>query len=89
MQRAPHVAVEFQVSAQPKAPDAATGIAALLIRVRGEFLEMPGLRLTIEQCVRLWSLDRETCEALLRALVEAGFLCRDSGGRYARTHRGY
>jgi hypothetical protein len=28
----------------------------LLVRVRSEFLEMPGLRLTIHQAARLWSL---------------------------------
>ena len=28
-------------------------------RVQGEFLEMPGLRLTQPQACRLWGLDRE------------------------------
>ena len=43
-------------------------------RVRGEFQEMPGLRLRLEQAQRLWNLDRPSCEALLAALVEANFL---------------
>ena len=33
---------------------------ALVHRVRGEFLEMPGLRLTRAQAQRLWGLDEET-----------------------------
>jgi len=47
---------------------------SLLNRVRGEFVEMPGLRLRVEQAQRLWNLDRTSCEALLQSLVEAKFL---------------
>src|ERR1043166_4634842 len=36
----------------------------LVRQIRAEFLEMPGLCLTIEQAQRLWSLERPTCEAL-------------------------
>ncbi len=39
----------------------------LLRRIRGEFREMPGLRLSLEQAMRLWSLDRATCVDVLRA----------------------
>ena len=34
----------------------------ILERVRGEFNEMPGLRLTPEQAARLWDLDRAPAE---------------------------
>ena len=30
-------------------------------RIRGEFKEMPGLRLSSQQAPRLWSVDRELC----------------------------
>ena len=44
-------------------------------RVQGEYIEMPGLRLTSAQAQRLWGLDRVACDALLDALVDAkGFL---------------
>ena len=46
----------------------------LLNRVRSEFIEMPGLRLRIDQAQRLWNLDRAMCESVLRSLVEAKFL---------------
>jgi len=46
----------------------------LVNRVRSEFIEMPGLRLKIEQAQRLWNLDRTICEHVLRSLVDAKFL---------------
>ena len=62
--------------------------AALLQRVHGEFLEMPGLRLTCQQAQRLWGLDERTCLRLLEFLVEAKFLCRTGHGMYARLTDG-
>ena len=50
-----------------------------LRRVQGEFLEMPGLRLTEPQARRLWGLDHDVCEALLQTLVDANFLFRSDG----------
>ncbi len=64
-------------------------MSALELRIRGEYREMPGLRLKPEQAMRLWSLDRATCEHALDDLVQEGFLQRDDTGRYARTHSGY
>jgi hypothetical protein len=52
------------------------GIADLVRRVRGEFLEMPGLRLNVPQAQRLWGLAASRCEAVLDALVELGVLAR-------------
>jgi hypothetical protein len=43
-------------------------------RVRGEFNEMPGLRLTPEQAARLWGLDKLSCSEVLRVLVSSSFL---------------
>ena len=47
-----------------------------LRRIRNEYLEMPGLCLTLEQARRLWDLDEETCNESLQFLVETTFLCR-------------
>jgi DNA-binding IclR family transcriptional regulator len=52
--------------------------------MRAEFIEMPGLRLSVAQAQRLWGLERARCEALLAALVDARFLWRDSHGCYSR-----
>jgi hypothetical protein len=46
----------------------------LLDRIRGEFREMPGLRVTLPQAQRLWQLEAADCEAALHALVHEGFL---------------
>jgi hypothetical protein len=55
-----------------------------LRRVRGEFLEMPGLCLTHAQARRLWGLDAPSCDALLGALVDAKFLFRTHEGAFMR-----
>jgi len=56
----------------------------VLRRVRGEFLEMPGLRLTEAQAGRLWNLDSASCRALLTALVDSRFLFKTGDGAFMR-----
>jgi len=48
--------------------------AEIVARVRGEFLEMPGLQLTVPQAARLWGLEQRACRDLIEALVAAAFL---------------
>jgi hypothetical protein len=57
----------------------------VLRRVQGEFLEMPGLRLTRAQARKLWGLDAAKCEALLTALVDAKFLFQTRDGAFMRV----
>jgi hypothetical protein len=57
----------------------------IVLRVRGEFFEMPGLRLTAPQARRLWGLDAASCEALLGALVDSQFLFRTRDGAFMRV----
>ena len=54
----------------------------LVERIRGEYLEMPGLRLTLAQACRLWQLDAATCETLLQQLVQKTFLRKTPDGAY-------
>lgn len=58
-------------------------------RIRGEYLEMPGLRLNLDQASRLWALDRAACGNVLDTLVGANFLQRDRNGLYVRKGSGY
>lgn len=44
--------------------------ARLVERVLGEYREMPGLALTIEQARRLWGCDAVTCQRIADVLVE-------------------
>jgi hypothetical protein len=67
----------------------ASGTESVLVldalqRIRNEFLEMPGLRLTAAQAQRLWSLERLMCESLLAALVDTKFLTRTRDGAFVR-----
>lgn len=57
-------------------------LESLVARIRGEFSEMPGLRLTLTQACRLWQLDASTCEALLEQLVRESFLYKSDNGAY-------
>ena len=60
----------------------------VLQRIQGEYAEMPGLRLTPAQAQRLWGLDRATCEALLKTLVNEKFLSQTQDGSFIRTDGG-
>jgi len=55
---------------------------SLLTRVRAEYDEMPGLRLTLAQACRLWQVDAPTCEGLLDTLIRQHFLARTRDGAY-------
>jgi hypothetical protein len=52
--------------------------------IRDEYLDLPGLSLTLEQMQRLFRLDALTCESVTAALVDLRFLARNSQGRYLR-----
>jgi len=56
----------------------------ILGRIRGEYLEMPGLCLTPAQAQRLWGLDALTCANLLTALTAERFLFLRQDGTYGR-----
>jgi hypothetical protein len=60
----------------------------LLKRIRAEYLEMPGLRLKLEQAQRLCGIERTTCQRVLDMLVEMKFLCVKPDGAYARLTDG-
>jgi hypothetical protein len=58
-----------------------------LERVRVEYVEMPGMKLTARQVQRLCGIEQKPCKTALDTLVDAKFLCVTADGRYARlTH---
>jgi len=73
------------VHQQPAVDESAVVLDALLMRVQGEFLEMPGLRVTRAQAQRLWALDAALCEAVLLALVDARFLVESRNASFMRA----
>ena len=54
----------------------------ILDRLRGEFREMPGMRLTVEQVQRLCGIEPALCKLALETLVEAKFSRVGSDGTY-------
>lgn len=60
----------------------------LLTRIRAEYLEMPGLRLTLEQAQRLCGVERALCKMVLDTLVAERFLHVKSDGTFARLTEG-
>ena len=55
--------------------------AHLVDRILGEYREMPGLALTLDQARRLWGCDAVTCLIIADALVERHVL------RWSRDRR--
>jgi hypothetical protein len=71
----------------PQAKSDQSDLPALQARVTAEFREMPGMRLTLAQAARLFSLEAARCERVLGALVERGVLATD-GRAFARADAG-
>ena len=55
--------------------------------IRAEYLEMPGLCLTVAQAARLWNANPGECSQTLDQLTRAGFLYR-SKDQYLRRGSG-
>ena len=51
-------------------------------QLRAIYREVPGLALTVEDVQETFDLDRETCDLVLRALTDVGFL--EADGRALR-----
>ena len=72
MQRQPDIGMHDITSPDPQDRD-------LGVRIRAEFAEMPGLKLTLPQASRLFNLDPRKCERVLGALVDGGALSISQG----------
>jgi hypothetical protein len=60
-------------------------LRAVVERIRCEFLEMPGLQLTMPQAARLWGLDITACEQVVDVLIQSAFLRRTGSGAVTRA----
>ena len=54
-----------------------------LARVRSDFFELPGLKLTVAQAARLWAVGHDLALTILEDLTAVGFLIRKAD-QYAR-----
>ena len=57
----------------------------LVQRIREEFEEAPGLRMTVSEGSRFWGLDEGTCGQVLGRLLAAGFLAKGVDERYRQA----
>ena len=55
----------------------------LAARVRGEYGDMPGLRLTVRQAARLFGVPPDVANAVLHELRLASVLARSSDGTFS------
>ena len=55
-----------------------------LARIRSEYIEIPGLVLTLPQAARLWGFGTRRAAELLTVLLDAGFLACDKKALYRR-----
>ena len=68
-------------------PDVSSDVlnTELLRRIASEYLEMPGLALSIQQAERLWGLEHAIAVSAMNALVLEGFLRVTSTGVFVRA----
>jgi hypothetical protein len=83
-------AVQIQASREERAargsrngPGAPEGVTPLAVRVHGEYREMPGLRLTVRQAARLFSVAPDVADAVLHELLRASVLARSDDGAFS------
>ena len=55
------------------------------LRVRSEFLDLPGLSLNVPQVARMLGLRSEHAEAILETLTDERFLAQTPAGLYHRA----
>jgi hypothetical protein len=66
-------------------PPTSAPLEALLQRVREQYREVPGLKLTKEQATQLFGVAPSVCAAMLRALVMENFLSRAEESLFVRS----
>ena len=77
-----HGRYQWQPRSPRRLPDPAW--RSILVRVRGEFEEMPGLHLTLHQARALLGLPEPASGWVLEQLAKDGFLTRSADGGYVR-----
>lgn len=79
------MAVVTTEAVQPSKLSVSTSIGDLLLRIQGEYREMPGLSVTAPQAARLWGVDQPTASLVLSTLVQLGLLRRTTRDTYIRA----
>lgn len=62
-------------------------VDTLTDRIRAEFADLPGLKITFAQACRLWHANEARCLEALESLVREGFLRRIASGAFIALPR--
>ena len=60
-------------------------VRSLARRIEAEYVEMPGLSVTLQQAQRLWAADRDSCQTVFDRLIARGVLKMTTKGRFVRA----
>ena len=60
-------------------------VRELARRIDADYVEMPGLSVTLPQAQRLWAADRYTCQTAFDRLIAGGVLRKTPKGRFIRA----
>ena len=84
-----HATVEFRCLASllVSSDETKTDVDRILSHLRAFYEEIPGLALSVKEVQEVFGLDSKTCDAVLRALIHAGFL-REDGDSLLSARRG-
>jgi hypothetical protein len=64
-----------------------SSLHTLIDRIRAEFTDLPGLKLTSAQACRLWQVDERQCRTALATLIKEGFLSQTPSGVFVALPR--
>lgn len=59
-----------------------SSLHTLIDRIRREFTDLPGLKLTPAQACRLWHVDEEVCRTAMTSLITEGVLRQTPSGAF-------
>jgi hypothetical protein len=59
-----------------------SSLPTLIDRIRREFTDLPGLKLTPAQACRLWHVNEDVCRAAMTSLIGEGFLRQTPSGAF-------
>ena len=77
----------FRETAELQHMSRLASLEPVIQRIRGEFHESPGLRLTHWQFQRLWNLDADQAQLVIEELVQRRFLRGARDGTFVRCER--
>ena len=60
-------------------------VRELSSQIEAEYMEMPGLSVTLPQAQRLWTADQRTCQTAFDRLIARGVLKMSVKGRFVRA----